>query len=195
MAQLESRCLDAFPIWLNALSEDAVHLSELIALDAIPRSARESVAGGVNYLFKSVDLIPDGIEDLGYLDDAFVFRVAARHALDAAQAEGGSISDDRLSKLAAEAALVEEFLAGDYRRLDAFVRGLPKVEVRGRSGVVVVEDSEACAQLASEVQSFAQSFQAPEFQRDEKNLIKFRAFLGAKLPSAGSGEFPSVPQQ
>ena len=28
-------------------------------------------------MFKSLDLIPDGLEGLGFLDDAFVLRVAA----------------------------------------------------------------------------------------------------------------------
>jgi dTDP-4-dehydrorhamnose reductase len=41
------------------------------------------VTSGLNYIFKSLDLIPDGIDDLGFCDDAFVIRVAAALACEA----------------------------------------------------------------------------------------------------------------
>ena len=72
-----AKYLDTFPNWLRNLGHDAEELSELLTESTVAQDAREAVAGGLNYLFKSLDLIPDGIDDIGYLDDAFVLRVAA----------------------------------------------------------------------------------------------------------------------
>ncbi len=77
--------LEVFPDWLRTLGEDARELGESLD-DADAATARYTV-GGLNYIFKSLDLIPDGIDDLGFCDDAFVIRVAARLALAAEPAE------------------------------------------------------------------------------------------------------------
>jgi hypothetical protein len=42
-----------------------------------PTIRHDASCGLAQRIFKSLDLIPDGIEDLGFIDDAFVFRVAA----------------------------------------------------------------------------------------------------------------------
>src|SRR5690242_19720317 len=104
MSDLDSRCLDTFPEWLRTLADDASALAGLISDGALDESARRPIAGALNYLFKSLDLIPDGIEDLGYLDDAFVFRVAASAAGASAAARS-----DAVARLANDAALVREF--------------------------------------------------------------------------------------
>src|SRR5262245_44035683 len=108
MSTIESRCLDRFPEWLKSMSEDALALSAVVLDPAAPTPVREKLAGALNYLFRSLDLIPDGIEDLGFLDDAFVFRVAARLA--APEADGVEV----VQRLGADAALVSEFLGVDY---------------------------------------------------------------------------------
>ena len=77
MTELETRCLDAFPQWIRSLADDATALAQLLSTDSLPLEARTFLAGGLNYVFKSLDLIPDRLEDLGFVDDAFVFRVAA----------------------------------------------------------------------------------------------------------------------
>ena len=73
-----------------------------------PEPVRRHVVIALNYLFKSLDLIPDGIEDLGFIDDAFVFRAAAAFA----KSEGGS--GEVITRLAAEAELVRSFLGSDF---------------------------------------------------------------------------------
>ncbi len=75
MNDLHNRCLDTFPEWLRTLASDATELGALLGSD-LSESSRRYVAGGLNYLFKSLDLIPDGIDDIGYLDDAFVLKLA-----------------------------------------------------------------------------------------------------------------------
>ena len=60
MTELDTRCLDAFPLWIRSLAEDATALAQLLSTDSLPQDARSFVAGGLNYVFKSLDLIPTG---------------------------------------------------------------------------------------------------------------------------------------
>ena len=72
-------------------------------------------------------------------------------------------------------------LIGD--RLERYVVGLESSSARGRSVSEVLEDEGKLAELAREVRQWADSYEAPSFSRDEKNLVKLRSFLSAKLPA------------
>jgi uncharacterized membrane protein YkvA (DUF1232 family) len=178
MAPLEARCLEAFPAWLKSLAEDAKKLAAVVESPTLPESARKGAATALNYLFKSLDLIPDGLEDLGFVDDAFVFRVASRSV-----APGDSAADGTgvLARLSADAALVEEFLGELSPKLTAYVEGLERAKVRGRTAADIVADAGISADFVREVRTWADGYAAPAFLRDEKNLVKLRAFLGSKL--------------
>ena len=80
MGNTEKKCLDEFPVWLKTLGTDTQAMLDALKNKELGQDAKRSLAGGINYLFKSLDLIPDGIDDIGYLDDAFVMRVAVRNA-------------------------------------------------------------------------------------------------------------------
>lgn len=181
MTELQTRCLDTFPEWLRALATDAADLSKVLSSTTAPEAARRYVAGGLNYLFKSLDLIPDGIEDLGFLDDAFVLRVASALAL--AEAPGLREEAPTVARLAAETKLVQELLGKDYDRLERYVRGLTKGAARGRTVDEIIEKDDVRAAFLGEVGGWASSYGAPSFARDEKNLVKLQSFLAAKLPA------------
>jgi uncharacterized membrane protein YkvA (DUF1232 family) len=184
MTTLEARCLEAFPAWLRGLGEDARALSGLLENAEIGQTARRSAAGALNYLFKSLDLIPDGLQDLGFMDDAFILRGAAAliketepHAL-SADASG------LLDRLAQEAELLREFLGPDYQRFENYVRTLDQKAARGRSVDSILTDPEVLAGFAQDVEQWASHYTTPTFTRDERNLVKLRSFLGAKLPQS-----------
>lgn len=181
MTDLQTRCLDTFPNWLRTLGDDASALAAWLSDETAPEAARRYIAGGLNYLFKSLDLIPDGIEDLGYLDDAFVLRVAT--ALAVAEAPSAKQSDARgvLSRLAADAALVNELL-GDLREpFEGYVRSLTKGAARGRTVDEILTNAEVLRSLVGEVHAWAKAYEPPTFTRDEKNLVKLKAFLGERI--------------
>jgi uncharacterized membrane protein YkvA (DUF1232 family) len=182
MSEGQAKYLDTFPAWLRTLGDDAERLSALLEQASLAASAREAVAGGLNYLFKSLDLIPDGIDDIGFLDDAFVLRVAADLA---GREDTGEIDPEKLQilgELASECEVIREFLGDDYARLESYVRGLRRGAARGRSVTDILSDRDVRSELVSDVRGFAKSYQSPSFSREEKNLIKLRAFFDAKLP-------------
>ena len=181
MTELEDRCLDTFPQWLRSLADDAVALAGVLESDA-PEAARRYVAGGLTYLFKSLDLIPDGIEDLGYLDDCFVLREASQLALQGSPDLGSK--HPVLGQLADGSALVAELLGdADHARLERYVEGLKSGAARGRSVDELVDDADKRAAFIEELRGWAASYDAPTFGRDAKNLVKLQSFLGAKLPA------------
>ncbi len=178
----ESQYLDVFPAWLRSLGDDAESLAKLLSSEELPEPGRQALAGGVNYLFKSLDLVPDGIDDIGYLDDAFVLRVAAEHAMREDVSQLGAEQLRVLNQLAEEAATVRGFLGAEFPRLDAYVTGLRKTSARGRSVQDVLHAAQIQSAFLSDLRGFAQSYAAPSFSREEKNLVKLRAFFDAKLP-------------
>jgi uncharacterized membrane protein YkvA (DUF1232 family) len=178
MNDLHNRCLDTFPEWLRTLASDATELGALLGSD-VPEPSRRYVAGGLNYLFKSLDLIPDGIEDLGYLDDAFVLRVAADLA---AKQTPTAREQPIMARLAREASLVSELLGKDYPRLEVYVESLTRGAARGRTVDEILTDEGVRSAFLMELSSWSNGYAAPTFSRDEKNLIKLQSFLGAKLP-------------
>lgn len=177
MSENDVKYLDAFGAWLRMLGEDAELLASVLAVPEISGAARQAAAGGLNYLFKSLDLIPDGIDDIGYLDDAFVLRVAAAQA-----ARDGAVGHGGVGRLAEENGVVAEFLGSSYARLDKYVTGLRVGAARGRTVQEIVSSEKMLEEFLGDVKGFANSYQAPSFSRDPKNIIKLRAFFDAKLP-------------
>jgi uncharacterized membrane protein YkvA (DUF1232 family) len=179
MDELEQRCLEMFPSWLRTLGDDARALSQVVSHDELPEGARRQIAATLNYLFRSLDLIPDGIEGLGFVDDAFVLRVGAERAL--SSAGEGLDGDEVLPRLARDVALIREFLGPLYERLDAYVGTLERVVARGRTVEQILVDDAVRDEFTSELRGFADSYVPPGLARDAKSLVKLRSFLATKL--------------
>jgi uncharacterized membrane protein YkvA (DUF1232 family) len=181
MSDLSTRCLDTFPEWLRSLARDAVDLSTTLDDADEGEPARKLVGAGLTYLFKSLDLIPDGIEDLGFLDDAFVLREACRQACDASPqlVQTHPVA----GRLASGSKLIAELLGDDQARLTRYVQSLTNGAARGYTVDDIVADPAKRAAFLQELRSWAASYEAPTFARDEKNLVKLQSFLGAKLPA------------
>jgi hypothetical protein len=182
MSDSDVNYLEVFPAWLRSLGDDAESTGRIAAQAELAEPARQALAGGVNYLFKSLDLVPDGIDDIGYLDDAFVLRVAAEQAM---REDISAVPPEQLrvlNRLCEDAAVIESFLGADYARLSSYVSGLRKVAARARSVQDILHNAEVLAAFLSDLRGFAAAYQPPNFAREAKNLIKLKAFFDAKLP-------------
>lgn len=180
MSETDDKCLETFPQWLKNLAADATDMADAVGDEATPEAVKRYSAAGLNYLFKSLDLIPDGIEDLGFLDDAFVLRVASKLALK--EASDAEAKAPRVARMAKDAALIEELLGEDYPRLEAYVEKLKGGAARGRTVDDIIGDEAVRREFLNEVRGWATSYEAPSFGKDEKNLVKLKSFLSAKLP-------------
>jgi uncharacterized membrane protein YkvA (DUF1232 family) len=173
-SELELELLTRFAEWVRRLGEDVLAFAtELESLDTAP-PVRLALASGLNYVIKSIDLIDDGIESLGYLDDAMVLRVALTGA-------HGAIPES-LQGMRGDSGLLSEFLGALAPRMERFVAGLAELSVRGRSARQELENPELLSELLLEVRGFASRYKAPAFPADPSLLIRAHAFLDAKLP-------------
>ena len=173
----DPKYLEMFPAWLRSLGEDAGALGEIVASSSSEQVKRNVIAG-LNYIFKSLDLIPDGIDDLGFMDDAFVLRVAAALAVEA----DGAAKTGALERLANDAGEIRAFMGPDYTRLETYVKGLHKGAARGRTVDDIIDDESQRKEFVHEVAAWAKDYQSPSFTRDPKTLLKLKSFLNAKLP-------------
>jgi uncharacterized membrane protein YkvA (DUF1232 family) len=182
MTEIYEKCLDVFPGWLESLGSDVKTLQECYNAD-LETGVKRTLVGGINYLFKSLDLIPDGIDNIGYLDDAIVIRIAARIACDAGI---DALNDDqktRLGKLADDVFIVKELMGDDlHARLADYVADLADGSARGRSVDDILEDETVARELAQEIEGFISEYETPAFEKDEKNIIRLKSFIEAKLP-------------
>jgi uncharacterized membrane protein YkvA (DUF1232 family) len=182
MADTRHNHLELFASWLRSLGEDVEQLGAVVMSPKAGEPARQVIVGGLNYLFKSLDLIPDGMDDIGYLDDAFVLRCAADLAM---REDVSALSPDALrvvNRLAEDADAIKSFLGADFARLESYVGGLRKGAVRGRSVADILDDAATQDAFLSDLRGFARSYQPPPFAREDKTLVKLRSFFDAKLP-------------
>lgn len=183
MSDINEKCLEMFPFWLENLESDVRTILEVMRADQLDIETRKILVASVNYLFKSLDLIPDGIDDIGYLDDAFILRLSAREALEHGASQLPGETREKLEILAKDLPIIEEFLGHNiYSRLHKYTLGLTRGAARGRTVQEIVEQDEVFSKFATETRAFADGYTSPGFTKDEKNLIKLKAFFDAKLP-------------
>ncbi len=193
MSELDSQCLAAFPEWLQRLPADTRAFLHVLQHDEQPEAVRAGAAGALNHLVKSLDLVPPGIEDLGFIETAFVLRAAAARmlrdsAVVAAVADSGEGTapkpelDAELAALADDAGLLESFLGADWPRFTRYMASLDELVVRGSSAGTLLSDAERREELCAKLADWAASYRAPRFAADPKSLVKIRAFLNVKLP-------------
>lgn len=185
-----SNYLETFPQWLGSLGSDAEELASLLSFTGVDEGSRQTVAGGLNYLFKSLDLIPDGIDDIGYLDDAFVLRVAADLISSESMGEADDQTVDAINRLANDCEVIRAFLNGEYDRLENYVKGLTSGTARGRSVSDILGEDTVREEFVSDVKGFSSNYEAPSFSKEEKTLLKLRAFFEYKLPKRRDSVLP-----
>ncbi len=183
MSDLNEKCLDTFPSWLRSLGEDIETVLAVAGTEGLGEDVRGQLVATINYLFKSLDLIPDGIDDIGYLDDAFVIRIGASAITGDDLSAAGDDHTAAIEALAGQVDLIKEFLGDDdYARLIEYTKGLTDGVARGRSVNDVITMPDVWEAFASETGAFVKGYESPSFAREERNLIKLRAFFDAKLP-------------
>jgi uncharacterized membrane protein YkvA (DUF1232 family) len=197
MTPSDSRFLRTFQSWLDAMPSEVHAMSQLLELDDTPGAVRQASAEGLAYLLRSVELIPEGLEDLGYLDDLFAFRVLAERAVQAEpsslQSSDGDITPQSpawldpsgtLARLAADAEIVAEFLGDDYRRLTAATFASKGQRPAGARAEELISDADVRAAALAEARAWAESYRAPKLASGAEELVKIRSFFRTKLSRA-----------
>lgn len=181
---MDPKFLPAFAGWLRSMGEDVLSLANLLESSEAPEPFRRVSAEALQYLLRAADLIPEGLEPLGYLEVAFAFRVLAERALLEHPELAGPGAEGRVPRLAADAALVAEFLGDD---LPYFARLTldPAASTRaGRAAPELLSDDELRATALREAREWVELSGAPELADGGEELVKIGSFFRTRLRRA-----------
>lgn len=175
----------AFTSWLSGLGSEARELSALLAQEGAPEPVRRFAAEALNQLLNAADLVPEGVEALAYLEGLFTFRVLAREAQESQSDLQWTDPSGLLTRLAAEADLVQAFLgAEDYGRLSVLVRAQRDRRSRGRVPAELLEAGEARSAAVQDAQSWAGSYRPLPFGAGSHDLVRLLSFLRTRVRRA-----------
>jgi uncharacterized membrane protein YkvA (DUF1232 family) len=170
------RRLEVFSQWLKALPPDVKGLASVLS-QREPESVRIAVVSALVYLTRNLDLIPDGIEGIGYLDDAFVLRTASAVAVEAVGVGAPTV----IRRLARDNDLVQEFLGSDYGRFRTYVIGLRDHVAKGRTAVQIAASDDLSKALVSESNDWCAEYKESPLKKDPAELDRLQMFLKSKL--------------
>jgi hypothetical protein len=172
----------AFSAWLRGLGEDVLSLAQLLGTPEAPVASRLAAAQALHGWLRLVEIVPEGLEPLGYLEGAFAFRVIAERALaDSPEPAEGAV-DGRVRRLAADAPLVAEFL-GDELLPRLRERWLaPEATTRaGRTASALLEDDALRHDVQRELREWVEQYHAPELGDGPEELVKIESFFRTRL--------------
>jgi hypothetical protein len=181
---MDPKFLPLFSGWLRSLGEDVLSLANRLESEDTPGPFRQVSAEALQYLLRSAGLIPEGLEELGYLEVAFAFRVLARRAADDNPELIAGASETRLARLAEEADVVAEFLSDDMSLFAEASLAPGAVTYQGSSPSVLLDDAERRASVLGEARGWAEAYSPPEPSEGAEELVKIGSFFRTRLRKA-----------
>lgn len=190
--------LETFSRWLEQLPSDVTALCDTLVRAETPDALRRASADIVSHLHRSLELIPEGLEALGYVDHAFVARALARDAVSSHAEADAEAAAPELSRLASEADLVIDFLGADFGSFLEGVRRAHAAPAWRESADALLEDEERRASVLEEVRAWVRDYSAPALGRGEEGLLVLQSFMRTRVgrfrasgevlePGAGAG--------
>lgn len=177
----DNEILDKFSQWTASLPDDAKALREAFESKAVPEEAKKLVVGGLAYLMRKIDIVPDYLGGLGSVDDALVMRVAAMKAIESGLGDLEEETVARLKAMSDDVGAIKDYLADLFDGFASYVTDLPSQAVRGRDAAKVLEDPETRQQFLYELADEIKNYVAKPIEQGEKALREFRSFVKAKL--------------
>ncbi len=166
--------IELFGEWINSLPDDTRALQAAVDAEGTPREAKLMLVGGLSYLLRKIDIVPDYLTGVGVVDDVFVLRMAAAEANLGADAPEVQALGDALGP-------VKEYLGDLYGGFLDFVKGLPDDPVRGRTADKILDDESTYKQFARELGDELDSFAPKPITDGDRALREIKSFIKAKL--------------
>ena len=166
--------IELFGTWVHSLPDDTRALQAAVDAESTPREAKLMLVGGLSYLLRKIDIVPDYLTGVGVVDDVFVLRIAAAEANLGADAPEIQALGDSLGP-------VKEYLGDLYAGLVDFVKGLPEDPVRGRTADKILDDEATYKQFTRELGDELDSFAPKPITDGDRALREIKSFIKAKL--------------
>lgn len=169
-----------FQEWIDSFEHDVALYIDIAKDETSPAPLRRLIAGGLMYIIRQFDLIPDYLKPVGLLDDAIVLRITADLGAEHT-AELDPKFMKQMFKLANDAELVKEFLGEGYRDLENYVRRQPEDAVHGITGDSVVEHASVRDDLLAQVAEELKTFEADAIEDGAKVERQLKSYIHSKL--------------
>lgn len=166
--------IELFGGWVNSLPEDTRTLQAAVDAESTSRDAKLVLVGGLSYLLRKIDIVPDYLTGVGVVDDVFVLRIAA------AEADLGEGAPE-VQALGDSLGPVKEYLGDLYPGLVDYVKGLPSDPVRGRTAEKILDDAETHKQFTRELGDELDSFAPKAITDGDRALREIKSFIKAKI--------------
>ncbi len=173
----EQELLATLDSWIQTLPEDAMTLRRGIDASGASRNAKKLMIGGLAYLLRKIDLIPDYMGGIGMTDDAAVLRMAASLAVEA----GFDSPPEEFESLAAQDEALKMLLGDLYDRFVTYVKKLPETKIRNRTADMILDDPDSLEQFDHELEDEVRTYRAKPVGNNPRVLDEFRAFVKAKI--------------
>ncbi|MCL2825421.1 MAG: hypothetical protein FWD57_15625 [Polyangiaceae bacterium] len=167
---------EVFPRWYRAVADDAVALAGFLLRDEVPELGRRRIACSIVHLVRLIEMIPLGLEELGYLEAAFVLRVTAGFALKVPGMVDADL-DGVVRRMAGECEHVEMLFGKDYGRFESYVRSLDGKVVRGVGVYELVKDAAVSTGFVGDLAGWARRGDVADMVFGEVELIRLRGYL------------------
>lgn len=166
--------IELFGEWINSLPDDTKVLQAAVDAEGTSREAKRMLIGGLSYLLRKIDIVPDYLTGVGVVDDVFVLRIVAAEADLGADAPEVQALGDSLGP-------VKEYLGDLFPGLVDYVKGLPDDPVRGRTADKILDDEAIYKQFTREIGDELDSFAPKPITDGDRALREIKSFIKAKL--------------
>jgi uncharacterized membrane protein YkvA (DUF1232 family) len=173
----ETELLQAMDEWVKNLAIDAKVMRATMDSAGVSREAKKYIIGGLSYLLRKVDIIPDYMGGIGVLDDASVMRIACMLALK----EGAPSASDEFKKLGQEAELVKVALEGFYDKFEGYVINLPIEKIRNRNADTILDEPGSLDQFDRELEDETRGYRAKPLAQNTRTLRELKSFIKSKV--------------
>jgi len=166
--------IELFGGWINSLPADTQAIQAAVTAEGTSREAKLMLVGGLSYLLRKIDIVPDYLSGVGVVDDVFVLRIAAAEANLGGEAPEVQALGDSLDP-------VKEYLGNLYGGLVEYVKGLADDPVRGRTAAKILDDESTYKQFARELSDELNAFAPKPITDGDRALREIKSFIKAKL--------------
>ena len=148
---------DLLTNWLISLPTDVKILIEMIGDDALEMKARTLAVGTVVYILTPIDLIPDKLAVLGYIDDVIILRIvlAVITEIDPDRAKYYRVKyPATFESLEQQIQILKETLGALYSWLRTLIDRLPKRRYQGKPAEEIVNSEETQEEMFDETMEY-----------------------------------------
>lgn len=173
--------VDAIKGWLSTYREDVIQLRDVMLSDAPSPRARQVLAGVLSYQLRKMDVAPDWVPEIGFVDDAMVLRAGAA-VFKANNALALPPDQEQvIERLHQQNQTVEAILGERYEALYDRVRGLMERRIHGRTPEEILDDPQRRTSFLKELEGFLERYQVPAIPYPETFHRQLLSYMGAKL--------------